>query len=102
MSGVRSGQLKVYAAELKLLYPGLMHVCIPLNLILLACSIISQPATEGANANEEASLITWPGPASPNMTYVHKRSLSVRICPSVHHIRWVVPQDMEGQYVTIV
>ncbi|KAJ5643559.1 chlorogenic acid esterase precursor [Penicillium longicatenatum] len=26
------------------------------------------PAIEGANANEEASLITWPGPAGPNMT----------------------------------
>ncbi|KAJ5728538.1 chlorogenic acid esterase precursor [Penicillium malachiteum] len=38
-----------------------------------------------ANANEEASLITWPGPAGPNMTYIHIESLSVHICPAVHH-----------------
>ncbi|KAJ5727069.1 chlorogenic acid esterase precursor [Penicillium malachiteum] len=43
------------------------------------------PAIEGANANEEASLITWPGPAGLNMTYIHEKSLSVYICPAVHH-----------------
>ncbi|KAJ5634923.1 para-nitrobenzyl esterase [Penicillium herquei] len=43
------------------------------------------PAIEGANANEEASLITWPGPAGPNMTYIHEESLSVHICPAVYH-----------------
>ena len=49
--------------------------------------INSQPAIQGANANEEASLITWPGPTGPNMTYIHEESLSVHICPAVHHTR---------------
>ena len=47
----------------------------------------SQPAIEGGNANEEASLITWLGTAGPTMTYVHEESLPVYICPGVYHTR---------------
>jgi len=48
----------------------------------LAGKFAKLPAIIGNNANEQASLIAWPGAAGPNMTVVHQKTLSGEWCPA--------------------